>query len=177
MNYTLYTDKKENFECQLQLEGASLNDAKARMIVESSDFNLMFNGQINTSGKCTIPINRLKGLLKEGTSGTMRLEVIAEDTYFQPWKSAFTVDVKQRLTVEVKSQTEIKKPKMVVSEIKNDPVGSLVELFKQHDITADQIIKKKTKLIPIIKEYYTKINYKNNSKHFIREVVSKLTKN
>ena len=177
MNYTLYTDKKENFECQLQLEGASLNNAKARMIVENNDFNLMFGGKINTSGKCTIPINRLKGLLKEGSSGTMRLEVIAEDTYFQPWKSKFTVDVKQKLTVEVRSQTESKNSKMIVSEVKNDPVGNLVELFRQNNITASEIIKKKTKLIPIIKEYYKKINYKKNSKYFIREVVSKLTKN
>ena len=176
MNYKLYIDKKENFECQLKLEGASLKDAKSRMIVESGDFNLMFDGTIDNSGKCVVPISRLKGLLREGTKGTMKLEVIAEDTYFQPWESKFTVDTKQKLTVEVKEQTSNKQPRMIVTEIKKDPVGNLVKLFKQNNITAKEIIKRKEKLIPIIKEYHSRVNYKKNSKHFIREVISKLTK-
>ena len=176
MNYKLYIDKKENFECQLKLEGASLRDAKSRMIVESDDFNLMFDGTIDRLGKCVIPISRLRGLLSEGTAGTMKLEVIAEDTYFQPWESKFTVDTKQKLTVEIKEQTTIKKPRMIVTEIKQDPVGNLVKLFKQNNITAKEIIKRKEKLIPIIKEYHSRVNYKKNSKHFIREVISKLTK-
>ena len=176
MNYKLYIDKKEDFECQLTLKGASLKGAKARMIVESDDFNLMFNGEIDEKGKCIVPISRLKGLLSEGTKGTIKLEVIAEDTYFQPWKSKFTVDMKQKLTVNIKEQTMNKRPKMIITEIKNDPVGNLVKLFKQNNITAKELIKRKEKLMPIIKEYYKRINYKKNSKHFIREVVSKLTK-
>ena len=176
MNYKLYIDKKENFECQLKLEGASLKDAKSRMIVESNNFNLMFDGTIDNSGKCVVPISRLKGLLSEGTKGTMKLEVIAEDTYFQPWESKFTVDTKQKLTVEVKEQASNKQPRMIVTEIKKDPVGNLVKLFKQNNITAKEIIKRKEKLIPIIKEYHSRVNYKKNSKHFIREVISKLTK-
>ena len=115
MNYKLYIDKKENFECQLKLEGASLKDAKSRMIVESNNFNLMFDGTIDNSGKCVVPISRLKGLLREGTKGTMKLEVIAEDTYFQPWESKFTVDTKQKLTIEVKEQASNKKPRMIVT--------------------------------------------------------------
>ena len=176
MNYKLYIDKKENFECQLRLEGASLKDAKSRMIVESNNFNLMFDGTIDNSGKCIVPISRLKGLLREGTKGTMKLEVIAEDTYFQPWESKFIVDTKQKLTVEVKEQASNKQPRMIVTEIKKDPVGNLVKLFKQNNITAKEIIKRKEKLIPIIKEYHSRVNYKKNSKHFIREVISKLTK-
>ena len=176
MNYKLYIDKKENFECQLKIEGASLRDAKSRMIIESDDFNLMFDGTIDRLGKCVIPISRLRGLLSEGTAGTMKLEVIAEDTYYQPWESKFTVDTKQKLTVEIKEQVIIKKPRIVVTEIKKDPVGNLVKLFKQNNITAKEIIKRKEKLIPIIKEYHSRVNYKKNSKHIIREVISKLTK-
>ena len=65
---------------------------------------------------------------------------------------------------------------MIVTEIKKDPVGNLVKLFKQNNITAKEIIKRKEKLIPIIREYHSRVNYKKNSKHFIREVISKLTK-
>ena len=35
MSYKLYTDKKEDFECKIFLEGASLNKAKTRIILEN----------------------------------------------------------------------------------------------------------------------------------------------
>ena len=60
--YKLYTDKQENFECKLQLEGASLKKAFARIILESEDMNLVFKGTIDTNGKCSIPIKKMNGL-------------------------------------------------------------------------------------------------------------------
>ena len=176
MSYKLYTDKQEVFECKIHLEGASLTKANSRIIVETQYLNLMFEGTIDKDGNCKVPIKKLRGLLGEDDKGTMKLEVIAEDTYFQPWESKFTVDTKQKLTVEVKEQAIIKKPKIVVTEIKQDPVGNLVKLLKQKNITVKEIIKRKEKLIPMIKEYHSQVNYKKNSKHFIREVISKLTK-
>ena len=35
--YTLYSDKNNIFECDIQLEGASLSQAFARVIVEGND--------------------------------------------------------------------------------------------------------------------------------------------
>ena len=107
--YKLFTDKSELFECDIKLEGASLSKSKARLVVETSDYSLLFNGSISSSGKCEIPIRKLKGLIDENTSGNIRLEVIAEDTYFTPWESDFEVDASKKVTVEVKSQTT-KKP-------------------------------------------------------------------
>ena len=62
--YKLYTDKNENFECKLKLEGASLKKAFARIILESEDMNLVFKGKIDSSGKCSIPIKKLRGFLE-----------------------------------------------------------------------------------------------------------------
>ena len=90
--YKLYTDKQEIFECDIQLEGASLNNSNARLIIETDDLSLLFKGNINSQGKCKIPVKRLKGLLGEDIKGTIKLEVIAEDTYFIPWESAFVVE-------------------------------------------------------------------------------------
>ena len=42
MAYKLYTDKQENFECKIYLEGASLQEAKSRLVVEGNNFNLLF---------------------------------------------------------------------------------------------------------------------------------------
>ena len=80
--YKLFTDKSELFECDIKLEGASLSKSSARLVVETSNYSLLFKGNINSSGKCEIPIRKLKGLIDENTKGNIRLEVIAEDTYF-----------------------------------------------------------------------------------------------
>jgi hypothetical protein len=102
--YKLFTDKVELFECDVKLEGASLTNSIARIVIESQDVNLLFNGTISADGKCKIPIKRLKGLLGENTKGTLKLEIIAEDTYFVPWSSDFSVQAAKKVTVEIKSQ-------------------------------------------------------------------------
>jgi len=120
--YKLFTDKAELFECDIKIEGASLSNSKARLVVETSEYSLMFNGKINSSGKCEIPIRKLKGLIDESSKGNIRLEVIAEDTYFIPWKSEFEINASKKVTVEVKSQQkpmlESKGPKVQVANIK-----------------------------------------------------------
>jgi len=153
--YTLFTDKTEVFECDLQLEGASLKKSFARLLIESPDFNLIFNGEISSSGKCKIPVKKLKGLLDENVKGKMKLEVVAEDTYFTPWEDDFTIDTSKKLTVEVKSQQEskpileanvttvevktVKNPtksqkKQVDNTKKVDHVIMLTELFRRQGI-------------------------------------------
>jgi len=112
--YTFYTDKIETFECTLNLEGAELSNSKARLVLESGKYNLMFYGSINSEGKCTIPVARLKNLLSESDTGKVRLEVIAEDTFFEPWSDDYGVKTSKKVTVEVKTKEE----KPVLSEKK-----------------------------------------------------------
>ena len=85
--YPLYSDKPNLFECSIQLEGCSLNQASARLIIESEQNSLIFNGEIDNMGACLIPVKKLKGLVSEG--GKMKLEVIADDMYFSPWESEY----------------------------------------------------------------------------------------
>jgi len=100
--YTLYSDKNNIFECDIQLEGASLSQAFARVIVEGEDLNLVFNGNISSEGNCRIEMPKLT-MLKEG--GEMKLEVIADDMYFNPWNSDFELKKSKSITVEVKQPT------------------------------------------------------------------------
>ena len=100
--YTLYSDKNNIFECDIQLEGASLSQAFARVIVEGDNLNLVFKGDITTDGNCRIEMPRLN-MLKEG--GEMKLEVIADDMYFNPWNSEFELKKSKNITVEVKQPT------------------------------------------------------------------------
>jgi hypothetical protein len=100
--YILYSDKNNVFECDIQLEGASLSDSFARVIVEGDNLNLVFNGVIDNNGSCRIEMPKLN-MLKEG--GEMKLEVIADDMYFNPWNSNFELKKSKSVTVEVKQPT------------------------------------------------------------------------
>ena len=114
--YTLYSDKPNLFECSIQLEGTSISNSFARLIIESDENSLVFNGEINKNGVCLVPIKKIKGLVSEG--GNMRLEVVADDMYFNPWNSEYELKQSKSVTVEVKQPTksliENKAPKVEV---------------------------------------------------------------
>ena len=172
--YKLFTDKSELFECDIKLEGASLSKSSARLVVETSDYSLLFKGEINSNGKCEIPIRKLKGLIDENTTGNIRLEVIAEDTFFTPWESDFEVDASKKVTVEVKSQ-QTKKPivetkvKVKVKDEKptiteKQHVINLFKLLIKEDINVDNISFKRNELNNIVATYLQENTVKNTGK-------------
>jgi len=163
--YKLYTDKIENFEAKIVLEGAELKDSKARLVVEADGFDVMFKGTISKSGVVKVPVKRLKGLIDESTKGTIKLEVIADDTYFTPWESTFMVEASRKVTVEIKSQNrgsinEASKAPQSKVEILSQPtltekqhIINLVKMLIKEDINIDNLTIKKNKLNNIIAEY------------------------
>ena len=172
--YKLFTDKSELFECDIKLEGASLSKSSARLVVETSDYSLLFKGEINSNGKCEIPIRKLKGLIDENTTGNIRLEVIAEDTFFTPWESDFEVDASKKVTVEVKSQ-QTKKPILetkVKVKVKDEKptitekqhVINLFKLLIKEDINVDNISFKRNELNNIVATYLKENTVKNTGK-------------
>ena len=172
--YKLFTDKSELFECDIKLEGASLSKSKARLVVETSDYSLLFDGSISSNGKCEIPIRKLKGLIDENTTGNIRLEVIAEDTFFTPWESDFEVDASKKVTVEVKSQTtkkpivetkvnvKVKEEKPTITE--KDHVINLLKLLVKEDINIKNISFKRNALNNIVATYLKENTVKNTGK-------------
>ena len=173
--YKLFTDKPELFECDIKLQGASLNKSKARLVVETSDYSLLFNGSISYKGKCEIPIRKLKGLIDENTIGNIRLEVIAEDTFFTPWESDFEVETSKKVTVEIKSQQN-KKPiletKVKVKVKKTKPITitekqHVINLFKlliKENINIKNISFKRNKLNNLVATYLKENTVKNKDK-------------
>ena len=159
--YKLFTDKAELFECDIKIDGSSLTKSTARLVVETSEYSLMFNGQISKDGHCKIPIRKLKGLIDESAKGNIRLEVIAEDTFFTPWQSDFEVETSRKVTVEVKTQTTQKtileakatiKPQQVTKSEKKHVVN-LFKLFIKEDINIDNISYKRNELNNIVATY------------------------
>ena len=176
--YKLFTDKSELFECDIKLQGASLKKSKARLVVETQDYSLMFNGSISKGGKCEIPIRKLKGLIDEDTTGNIRLEVITEDTFFTPWETDFEVETSKKVTVEVKTQTT-KKPiveaKVTITNTEQQHVINLLKLLVKENINIKNISYKRNKLNNIVATYLKENTVKDTEK-VIGGVLKKLQK-
>lgn len=108
MGYNLYTDKANKFNCNIEIEGTSLAKSKVRLVIETDEMSYMFNGKIENTGICEVNIPKTKHFLPEGTKGNMRLEVIADDVYFEPWASDFNVKTNKKVNVVVAEQVEDK---------------------------------------------------------------------
>ena len=193
--YKLYTDKPETFQCSITLQGASLSKSKIRLVVESNDLTLLFEGKIENNGKCSVPIKKLNGLLNESSKGVMKLEVIAEDTYFTPWKSDFIVETSKKLTVEVTSQNkpvikDINTPQVIVSEVSKPKVESktlsskknidhtdnIMKYLIKEGFTITNLNKRKERLTKIL-ESYQKVYILNDSERskLISEIINRLS--
>ena len=173
--YKLFTDKTELFECNISLQGASLKKSKARLVVETPEYSLLFNGSISKGGKCEIPIKKLKGLIDENTSGNIRLEVIAEDTFFTPWESDFEVETSKKVTVEVKSQNtkpifetkvkvKVKGDKKQITLTEKQHIINLFKLLIKEDINIDNISFRRNALNNIVATYLQENTVKNTDK-------------
>lgn len=129
-DYKLYTDKAGKFECTVNVKGASTKNSIARLVVESKDLSLVFDGEIS-NGKCIIPLRKLEGIFEDKQTGKIRLEIIVDKTYFVPWKSDFVVETEkivevkvdeiqeQEPIVEVVVDVQPEKPKMDSIKVKN----------------------------------------------------------
>ena len=196
-DYILYTDRKENFSCDIALEGAKLNESFARIILETKDVNYVFNGTISDAGKCDIPIRALKGLMDVRDSGNMVLEVVADDTYFRPWESNFIVDAHTKLEVKINEQSQPSKPKIQVSvntkkdiikEEKPKPkpkkltiseaIKDMSNILSKNKINKKNFGKNKAKAQKLFIEYFTdkKISNKNTKNKILTTVVQSIIK-
>ena len=167
----LYTDKSEIFECNVALEGVDIKDSKIRAILKFDDKNLMIEGKIKSGGKGEIIFPKLKGLTKEGQKGTMELEVIADDAYFQPYEENFEVKVSKKAIVEVISKKE-KKPKIIIEKV--TPESELMRMLKENGITKKILVKNKSRFSPVLHNYYKEANVKEGFNVFLSKVLKRL---
>lgn len=114
MAYYLFTDKPNKFNCNIEIEGTSLAQSKVRLVIETDEMSYMFNGKIENTGICEVNIPKTKHFLPENTKGLMRLEVIADDVYFEPWSSDFNVKTTKKVNIVVAEQVEDERPKLKV---------------------------------------------------------------
>ena len=140
MMYNLYTDKPNKFNCNIEIEGTSLSKSKVRLVIESEDMTYLFNGRIENNGVCEVNIPKTKHFLSEGSKGLMRLEVIADDVYFEPWSSEFNVKTNKKVNVVVSEQIE-EKPKLKVQVMEQEEIKVSELVVKKPQVEKSQFTK------------------------------------
>lgn len=104
--YPVYIDKNENFSCDIEIEGAQLKDTQVRLVLETAEWNLLFNGEIDRNGKVNIPIRKLN-ILEEGSRGVIKMEVIAEGSVFTPWEQDFEAKRSKKVMVSFNENKKV----------------------------------------------------------------------
>jgi hypothetical protein len=168
--YKIYLDQNKTFECDIKIEGADAGKSEARLVLETKDFFITFKGAIQ-DGKVKIPVNKLKGIIKENFKGNISLEVIAEDTFFIPWTDTFETDTLRKVEVSfnnnsklIKETTKPSKPLVSVNinSAKEHSIN-ILNLLKENKLTFKDIARKPKILIETVSMYclYSKINIKD----------------
>jgi len=160
--YKIFIDKTKLFECDIDIEGASLDQSEVRLCLEADNFNIMFKGKITKDGDVKIPISKLKGILQEDFVGKISLEVIAEDTVFVPWESEFKTTVSKKVKVSVdESLTESsfidQKPKMKFNLKEtfdsSEHINNIFDILKENKVSVKEIYRNKEILNELVKTY------------------------
>jgi hypothetical protein len=178
-SYVLYLDKPNVLECTVSLEGASLKEAVARVILEQDGHSTMFEGEISENGECSIKMERLKEIVSDGDTGHMKLEIIAGDVYFQPWDTNYTVDLFKKIRVEVKTPTA-KKPtakiQIVSPQVKEykSLVETIVQKLETDGVDASNINKHKQLFRKIVGEHTKTASYTHDTSTMISDIVKLL---
>lgn len=176
MSYNLYTDKPTQFKCRIQLDGASLKEARARLVVNGPSTSILYEGKIERDGICAINIKNIKEIFEVDDTGEMQLEVIADGNYFQPWSSDFTVTASKKLRVEVITNEIERKPSMKVQIESPDKrlTESIVSELKSAGINRHNLQSKMKLVRGIIKDQTNEfgISYPNR---VLTDVIHRVT--
>lgn len=141
MSYKIYLDKEETFECEASIKNSSYKNAKARLIIESNDVNLVFYGNIDKN-TISVPIKTLNKYFTEKDSAKIKLEVIVENQLVTPWESEVEfetynkVEIKEiKNTVKSEPLVEVKVKEEKKTDIKQELLKTINEQFKNKKIS------------------------------------------
>jgi hypothetical protein len=157
--YKILLDKNKLFECNIEIQGASSDNTQVRLVLETEDFSISFKGQIE-NGKVKVPISKLKNILKENYKGNISLEVIAEDTFFVPWKETYETETHRKVEVFFNKEKEViketKKPTVSVKLTPTSPNShsdNILYILKENRISFKDIQKNTRILTEIVSTY------------------------
>ena len=167
--YTITLDTAKNFECTLKIQGASLNKSKVNLVIESNDMDIRCRGTITEKGKVSIPVKKLKGILEENSKGKMYLEVIAEDSYFTPYKTDYITEVSKKVNLKENVKiTEVNQT--VIANVTTNHPENIINILKENNVDIFNI-SHKSKSTQLIQSYIVKNNIKKEEYNKLTEQI------
>jgi hypothetical protein len=174
--YTIQLDTVKNFECTLKIQGASLTKSKVNLVIESNDMDIRCRGTINEKGKVSIPVKKLKGILDENSKGKMYLEVIAEDSYFTPYKTDYITELSKK--VDISENITVKSVKKIVEAETQDiqcHAGKIIKSITESKLNICNP-SDKNKASTLIRQYLNNTNLtKEEYTQLMEEVLNQLS--
>ena len=167
--YTITLDTAKNFECTLKIQGASLNKSKVNLVIESNDMDIRCRGTITEKGKVSIPVKKLKGILEENLKGKMYLEVIAEDSYFTPYKTDYITELSKKVNLKENVKiTEVNQT--VIANVTTNHPENIINILKENNVDIFNI-NHKSKSTQLIQSYIVKNNIKKEEYNKLMEQI------
>ncbi len=154
----LMIDEENELTFQVQVEGTRPGTAKCRLMLESKNMMLAFEGQ-STGDEVAVTLPPLDHIIKEGIYD-MTLEVVVDDRFFEPLKLQGAFE--KRLKVTAEAVTVRSKPKVKTS-------ASLVEVNSKNKTGRVRVNNRKRERV--IKETKEKLTDQD-----IRNIIKKLAK-
>ena len=105
----LMIDEENELTFQVQIEGTRPGTAKCRLMLESREMSLAFEGQ-SSGEEVSVTLPPLDHIIREGTYD-MTLEVVVDDRFFEPLKLQGAFEKRLKVTAEsvkVKSKPKIR---------------------------------------------------------------------
>ena len=167
--YIITLDTAKNFECTLKIQGASLNKSKVNLVIESNDMDIRCRGTITEKGKVNIPVKKLKGILEENSKGKMYLEVIAEDSYFTPYKTDYITELSKKVNLKENVKiTEVNQT--VIANVTTNHPENIINILKENNVDIFKI-SHKSKSTQLIQSYIGKHNIKKEEYNKLMEQI------
>lgn len=167
--YIITLDTAKNFECTLKIQGASLNKSKVNLVIESNDMDIRCRGTITEKGKVNIPVKKLKGILEENSKGKMYLEVIAEDSYFTPYKTDYITEISKKVNLKENVKiTEVNQT--VIADVTTNHPENIINILKENNVDIFNI-SHKSKSTQLIQSYIVKNNIKKEEYNKLMEQI------
>jgi len=190
--FQIWSDKVKEFECRIMVEGATLNNTKARLVLEGNQHKVLYEGKIDSKGWFTVQINPTKNLFEGGETGKVVLEVIADDTYFTPWESDFEVTAEKKVTVEMVErdkptisnkpqvsavvETEINTKKLQEKKVTiSDVSEKLYEYLVEHEVNKRNVRTRPKKVTSLVEQFMRRYRFGDKSgKEIITKALGKI---
>ena len=163
-------NKKQTFECKVEIEGADYSKARPRLILSPYGDNkhIFFEGKIG-DGTCKVVIPEGLDIAK---GGDIALEVLVDNTLFTPWHSTYEMSVESVKVNEVAVKKNEPTVKVIEEKVQeNKPKVTVIVSKKSKGVLKENISSADRKRIEEIVA-----SYKKQDKHgrtFIKETILK----